>query len=112
MQEKITINIINMNTNFLFQGILENTDINLDMMFVVSFINDLVQGMQFLHHSSALRVHGNLRSSNCLITNRWQLQVSDFGLLELRATADEEWSDEEDSYSLTKLLWKAPELLR
>ena len=82
------------------------------MNFAISFIIDLVQGMQFLHQSSTLQVHGNLRSSNCLINSRWQLSVSDFGLLDLRATADDEWSDDEDNYSIIKLLWKAPELLR
>ena len=43
---------------------------------------------------------------------RWTLQITDFGLHDLRSTADEEWSDEENSYSVCKLLWKAPELLR
>ena len=43
------------------------------------------------------------------ISSRWQLQITDFGLLELRATADEE---SEGFYELHKLLWRAPELLR
>ena len=50
----------------------------------------LVNGMHFLHNSTQLGVHGNLRTSNCLVTSRWQLQITDFGLRELRATADEE----------------------
>ena len=94
------------------QDILENPDIKLDMMFVASLVSDLVQGMHFLHYSTQLGVHGNLRSSNCLVTSRWTLQITDFGLHDLRSTADEEWSDEENSYSVCKLLWKAPEALR
>ncbi len=40
---------------------------------------------------------------------RWTLQITDFGLHELRHTADDEWSEDENSYSH---LWTAPELLR
>ena len=52
------------------QDRLENADIKLDMMFVASLVSDLVQGMHFLHYSTQLGVHGNLRSSNCLVTSR------------------------------------------
>ena len=46
-----------------------------------------------------------------LFVYRWTLKIADFGLHELRATADEEYS-EEGNYSVCKLLWRAPELLR
>ena len=99
------------------QDILENADIKLDTMFVSSLTNDLVKGMLFLH-SSELGCHGNLRSSNCVVTSRWTLQITDFGLHELRSAAEladveegiSEWDDA--SYTLDKLLWKAPEILR
>ena len=55
--------------------VLGNPDIKLDMMFVSSLINDLMQGMMFLHKSD-VGAHGNLRSSNCVITSRWTLQVN------------------------------------
>ena len=76
--------IIMLLTDFCSKGalmdILENRDIKLDMMFVSSLVNDLVTGMHFLHYNTQLQVHGNLRSSNCLITSRWTLQITDFGL--------------------------------
>ena len=81
-------------TEFCSKGalfdLLNNPDVKLDLMFVASLISDLVNGMHFLHNSTQLGVHGNLRTSNCLVTSRWQLQITDFGLRELRATADEE----------------------
>ena len=39
-------------------------------------------------HNSALLVHGNLKSSNCVVTSRWVLKVTDFGMRDLRAAAD------------------------
>jgi guanylate cyclase len=58
------------------------------------------------------------RSSNCVVTSRWTLQVTDFGLHELRnapdRVRDEEWtiSDNGNDGEVFKLLWKAPELLQ
>merc|ERR1719158_2747078 len=89
--------------------ILENIDIKLDEMFISSLINDLIKGMIYLHNSD-MGLHGNLRSSNCVVTSRWTLQVADFGLHELRNSC-ETTSGCENTLNY-KLLWKAPELLR
>ena len=43
------------------EAILENVDIKLDSIYITSFVNDLVEGMRFLHYSTQLGVHGNLR---------------------------------------------------
>lgn len=45
--------------------------------------------MLFLH-GSPLNYHGNLKSSNCVVTSRWVLQVTDFGLLDLRQQAEQD----------------------
>ncbi|XP_021202770.2 receptor-type guanylate cyclase Gyc76C-like [Bombyx mandarina] len=89
--------------------IIENEDIKLDQMFISSLIHDLIKGMIFIH-SSPLIFHGNLKSSNCVVTSRWMLQVADFGLHELRYWAENEFIGEHQYYR--GLLWKSPELLR
>ena len=64
--------------------------------------------MVFLHESE-LHFHGNLTSSNCLVTSRWSLQVADFGLLTLRRRRQD--ADEEHA-KYQRMLWCAPEVLR
>lgn len=61
-------------------------------------------------HNSALIFHGNLKSSNCVVTSRWMLQVTDFGLHDLRHCAENESIGEHQHYR--SQFWKAPELLR
>lgn len=89
--------------------IVENEDIKLDMMFMASLVHDLIKGMLYIH-SSILGFHGNLKSSNCVVTSRWVLQITDFGLHDLRHSAESDSIGEHQYYR--NLLWKAPELLR
>ena len=63
-------------TEFCFRGSLQDIladkeNVKLDHLWMTSFIIDLVKGMQFLHYSTPIEVHGNLRSSNCVITSRY-----------------------------------------
>lgn len=43
--------------------------------------------MAFLH-SSEIRTHGNLKSSNCVVDSRFVLKLTDFGLHNLRGEKD------------------------
>ncbi|XP_016969307.1 atrial natriuretic peptide receptor 1 isoform X4 [Drosophila rhopaloa] len=96
------------------QDILENEQFQLDWMFRLSLMHDIVRGMQFLH-SSDIRSHGNLKSSNCVVDSRFVLKITDFGLHTLRRTRFDMESDGGNCNShayWSKLLWTAPELLK
>ncbi|EDW15120.1 atrial natriuretic peptide receptor 1 isoform X1 [Drosophila mojavensis] len=96
------------------QDILENEQFQLDWMFKLSLMHDIVRGMQFIH-SSDIRSHGNLKSSNCVVDSRFVLKITDFGLHSLRRTSYDIESDIENCNSHAywkKRLWTAPELLR
>ncbi|XP_035387054.1 atrial natriuretic peptide receptor 1 [Electrophorus electricus] len=89
------------------QDILENESITLDWMFKYSLINDIVKGMAFLHNSVIVS-HGNLKSSNCVVDNRFVLKITDYGLSSFRSE-----SEPEDGHAYyARKLWMAPELLR
>ncbi|KAI5618230.1 atrial natriuretic peptide receptor 1, partial [Silurus asotus] len=89
------------------QDILENESITLDWMFKYSMINDIVKGMAFLHNSVIVS-HGNLKSSNCVVDNRFVLKITDYGLSSFKTD-----SNIEDAHSYyARRLWTAPELLR
>ena len=60
----------------------------------------ILQGMQYVH-TSVFRSHGRLKSSNCVIDNRWLCKVTDFGLIQLKEedTPKSKTSDEFQKYN-------------
>ncbi|KAL3098894.1 hypothetical protein niasHT_024649 [Heterodera trifolii] len=61
-----------------------------------------LKGLSALHQTF-IGAHGSLSSENCLINDRWQVKISDFGLNLIR---------ESQPMPRAKLLWTAPEHLR
>ncbi|XP_070580962.1 guanylate cyclase 32E-like [Ptychodera flava] len=93
------------------QDILENDEIKLDNMFTASLISDIIKGMLYLHNSE-IKYHGNLRSSNCVVDSRWVVKISDFGLHEFKAGAEDDIEEIGEFAYFRRLLWRAPEFLR
>ncbi|CAH0562272.1 unnamed protein product [Brassicogethes aeneus] len=92
------------------QDILENDKINLDWMFKMSLLMDIVRGIVYLHNSP-IKSHGALKSSNCLVDGSFKVKIADFGLSFLRVHSLEEEDCDSHSY-WQRQLWTAPELLR
>lgn len=88
------------------QDLLQNETIRLDWPFRYSIINDIVDGLIHLH-SSPIQYHGRLKSSNCVIDNRFVVKLTDFGLPTLLAAVELD-----DDVNPRLLLWTAPEHLR
>lgn len=57
--------------------------------------------MHFLH-STDIRSHGNLKSSNCVVDSRFVLKITDFGLHQLRSNGHDEDVQHSDSYAFWK----------
>ncbi|EFP05972.1 hypothetical protein CRE_04898 [Caenorhabditis remanei] len=82
--------------------VISKSSMQMDNFFMFSLIRDIANGLGYIH-SSFLEVHGQLTSRSCLIDNRWQIKISDYGLGFLRV---------HDRIDKQKMLWIAPELLR
>ncbi|CAG7700229.1 unnamed protein product [Allacma fusca] len=92
------------------QDILENDQLTLDWTFRYSLMQDIVKAMNYLH-SSEIRSHGSLKSSNCVVDSRFVLKVTDFGLHSLRGP-DPNVEDSNSYAAWRRKLWTAPEILR
>ena len=62
------------------------------LMYAINYTHNLqmlncssiqLQGLDFIHNSF-LGAHGNLTSATCLVDERWQVKLTDFGLGTLR----------------------------
>ncbi|XP_078573901.1 atrial natriuretic peptide receptor 1-like isoform X3 [Branchiostoma floridae x Branchiostoma japonicum] len=58
--------------------VLLNDDIPLNWGFRFSFATDIARAMSYLHDRKIF--HGRLKSSNCIIDDRWVVKISDYGL--------------------------------
>lgn len=62
--------------------VLMNEEIPLNWGFRLSFAQDICRAMEYLHNHKMF--HGRLKSSNCIIDDRWVCKVTDFGLPNIR----------------------------
>ncbi|VDM18016.1 unnamed protein product [Hydatigera taeniaeformis] len=113
--------------------VIRNKSITFDWEFKLSLMNDLVRvsrydimsfpyvssvyveanstcyitkGMEYLH-STSLKAHGRLKSTNCVVNCRWVLKITDYGIPKIYNLIGSYPSMEPQ-----EKLWTSPELLR
>lgn len=57
------------------EDIMLNDSVKLGWDFRFSLLKDICRGMEFLHRSD-IGSHGRLKSSNCVVDNRWTCKIS------------------------------------
>ncbi|KAH7718363.1 GCY-22 protein [Aphelenchoides avenae] len=85
--------------------IIEQDSTTLDAFIATSLMRDICEGLFFIHNSSILKQHGCLTSSACLVSDRWQVKVQEYGLSAFKAVQARQKKDKSN-------LWVAPEILR
>ncbi|XP_055357331.1 atrial natriuretic peptide receptor 1-like [Paramacrobiotus metropolitanus] len=65
---------------FCSKGSVENLmeNVTIDYTLKLSLIQNLIAGLSYLH-LSAIKLHGNLQSSKCLVDHYFTLKISDYG---------------------------------
>lgn len=91
-----------------------NESMVIDWTFKYSIINDILAGLLYLH-SSPIAFHGRLKSSNCLVSARFVVKLSDYGPHSLYEQLDSnDLSDGGGSSEswLKNRIWLAPEHMK
>ncbi|KAK5973885.1 Receptor-type guanylate cyclase gcy-5 [Trichostrongylus colubriformis] len=84
------------------QEIIVKGSLLFDPFFMLCIMRDIAEGLRYLHNSF-IGCHGRLRSECCMVTDSWQVKISDYGLGSLR---------EDERLKKKRMLWVAPEHLR
>ena len=58
---------------------VENVDFSLSDEFKASFLNDVLNGVAYLHGTAKL-AHGALNLHSCIVTPQWTVRISNYGL--------------------------------
>lgn len=82
-----------------------------------SCVGDILDGLEYLHKSSSIEFHGELRATTCLVSIDWRLMLSGFHASHMRRSLGDyeqkvsPLSQEEADCHLEELIYQAPEIL-
>jgi serine/threonine protein kinase len=80
--------------------LLQNETVYIDGEIVSQILQDIAQGLRFLHAATPQVIHGDLKTLNVLVDSRFRAKVADFGLSQKRGAG-----------AVGTPYWMAPELL-
>jgi serine/threonine protein kinase len=80
--------------------LLHNGTMVLEGDVIMQFIRDITSGVRFLHCATPQLIHGDIKSMNILVDNKFHAKVTDFGL------------SNKNRHGTGTPYWMAPELLR
>ncbi|RWS29140.1 atrial natriuretic peptide receptor 1-like protein [Leptotrombidium deliense] len=89
------------------RDVLENDSMNIDQTFKYAMINDIAEGMLYLHNS-VVQYHGHLKSTNLVIDARFTVKICDYGLRSVYKQIEKN----REVTNPRQLFWTAPEHLR
>ena len=87
--------------------ILHNSDVKLSWTLRKQMALDAARGMNFLHTSTPVIIHRDLKSLNLLVDDRWTVKVSDFGLSRFKGNS----SSSLYTAQCGTFHWMAPEVI-
>ncbi|XP_065191696.1 uncharacterized protein LOC135822799 [Sycon ciliatum] len=67
---------------------LRDQRVHIDREQALRFAMDIAKGMRFIHSLTPPRLHRDLKSANCLVSEKWIVKISDFGASKLLKAAD------------------------
>ncbi|XP_055341958.1 atrial natriuretic peptide receptor 1-like [Paramacrobiotus metropolitanus] len=82
-----------------------------DWMLKLSLIQDIIRGMIFIH-GSAIKKHGNLKSTKCLLDSHMAVKITDYGHEEMSTLLSDSILPLHERPFFAFHCWMAPEVMR
>lgn len=93
------------------KDVLNDETMDLDSTLKLSMIDDIATGMAFIHNKTNIGSHGNLKTTNILVSDNFTMKIADYGECIFMSDMKKMYHHSEVEYN-KRLLWRAPELVR
>eukprot|EP00005_Dracoamoeba_jomungandri_P004604 CAMPEP_0174258702 /NCGR_PEP_ID=MMETSP0439-20130205/7658_1 /TAXON_ID=0 /ORGANISM="Stereomyxa ramosa, Strain Chinc5" /LENGTH=506 /DNA_ID=CAMNT_0015342317 /DNA_START=155 /DNA_END=1675 /DNA_ORIENTATION=+ len=91
------------------ETLLHNKQVNISLVTRMQMARDAARGMTWLHGSNPVIIHRDLKTSNLLVGENYEIKLCDFGLSQIKPTG-QNLSDGVEGAKGTPL-WMAPEVM-